>query len=120
MDGQPVSFHYVATVRHGRSKMSNRSLKQYRIPAHTVVMLARAKVFSTQGGQDENRVACHFEQPLYSPYSTTLDLRVPPSDYSRYLRSPDSTGFGSCPTQTSGGRKGSDLAFKPSWSGPAH
>ena len=61
--------------------MSNRSLNQYLIPAHTVVMRARAKVFSTQDGQDENRVACRFEQPLYTPNSTTLDLRVLPSDY---------------------------------------
>ena|ERR1035437_3600813 len=100
--------------------MSNRSLNLYRIPALTVVMRAKAKVLSTQDGRDENRVACHFEQPLYTPYSTALDPRVPPSNYPSYLRPPDLTGLGSCPTHTSGGRKASDLAFKPSWSGLAH
>jgi hypothetical protein len=61
--------------------MSNRSLNQYRIPAHTVAMRAKARVFNTIGGRDEHRVARHFEQTLYSPYSTKLDPRVPPSGY---------------------------------------
>jgi|ERR1035437_4044714 hypothetical protein len=100
--------------------MSNRTMNQSGIPAPTLAMRARAKVFSTQDGRDEDRVACHFEQPLYSPNSTSLDIRVPASDHLRYLRPPDFTGFGSCPTHTSGGRKASDLAFKPSWSAPAH
>ena len=84
MDEQPVSHDYVTTVRQGRAKMSNRSLNEYRIHAHAVARRAKAQVFNTQDGRDENGVARHFEQPLRSRYSTTLDLPVPPSDYPRY------------------------------------
>jgi hypothetical protein len=100
--------------------MSNGIMNQSGIPSPTLAMRTRAKVFSTEDGQDENPVACHFEQPLYSPYSTTLDLRVPPSDYASYLRPPDVTGFGRCLTHTSAGCRASDFAFKPCWSGRAH
>jgi hypothetical protein len=120
MDGPPVSFDYVATDEHGRSYMSNRVINQLGVPGPTLAMRANVPVFNTEDGQYKNRVACHFEQPLYTPYSTPLDLCVPPSDHLSNLRLPDLTAFGSCPTNASGGRNASDLAFKPGWSGPAH
>jgi hypothetical protein len=100
--------------------MSNRTMSESGVLASTLVMRSNAPVFNTEDGQFKNRVACHFEQPLYTPYSTPHDLCVPPSNHPSYIRLPDLSGFGSCPTHTSGGRKASDLAFKPGWSGPAH
>ncbi len=100
--------------------MSNLIMNQSGILAPTLAIKARPKVFRTFDGRHVDRVAGHSEQLLYTPYSTTLDLRVPPSDYPNYLRPADLTGFRSCPTHPSGGHKVSDLAFKPSWSGPAH
>ena len=78
--------------------MSNRVMNRSDVPACTVAMRANAPVFSTEDRPHENRVAGHSEQPLYSPYSTTLDLHVPASDHLSYLRPPNLTGFGSCPT----------------------
>src|ERR1039458_1191878 len=77
MDGQPVSFHYVATVRHGRSKMSNRSLNQYRIPSHTAAMRAKAPVFNTERGKHEKSVGGHSKQPPCYLHPTILEVRVP-------------------------------------------
>ena len=80
MDGRPVSFDDVSKVEHGKSNMSNRIFNKSGTHALSVAMPDRAPVFSTEDRPHENHIAGHFEQPLYSPYSTAPDLRVGASD----------------------------------------
>ena len=84
MDGQAVSFDDVSKVKHGRSNMSNRIFNKSGAHALSVAVPDRTPVFSTEDRPHENRIAGHFEQPLYSLYSTTPDPRVAASDRFRY------------------------------------
>ncbi len=47
MDGQPVSFDYVAKVGYGRSYMSNRTIDQSGIPTPPLAARAKAPVYQS-------------------------------------------------------------------------
>ena len=64
--------------------MSNRIFNQSNAPASSAAMRAKAPVFGTEDRLHENRIAGHYEQPLYSPYSTVPDLRVATSERFSY------------------------------------
>ena len=102
MDGQPVSFDYVAIVEHGRSYMSNRVINQPGVPASTLAMRANAPVFSTEGRPHGNRVGDISDQSNYPTYSTNFRPYVPVAE--RTLHRIESTTLSQSITEPENGR----------------
>lgn len=80
MDGQPVSFDYVAIVSHGRSHMSNRNINQSGIASPTLAMRANAPVSNTQGRLHDNCVEDISERSNYPTYPTNFKSYLPSAE----------------------------------------